>query len=149
MRDDEIRTRLRENNPWWQAVASERDPATWALADRSLLARKKFDLGYRSDLLHDVTTGAIDDRLVVLRGPRRVGKSVLLKDTALALCGRSDVDPRQLIYVALDGMTVADLRRVPRLGRELTRSMGAKRRIWLLDEITGRGQAVIATSLTD
>jgi len=136
MRDDEIRTRLRENNPWWQAVASERDPVAWASADRSLIARRTFDLGYRSNLLHDVATGELDDKLVVLRGPRRVGKSVLLKDTALALCGRRDIDPRQLIYVALDGMTVADLRRVLRLGRELTRSMGDERRIWLLDEVT-------------
>jgi len=136
MRDDEIRTRLRENNPWWQAVASERDPVAWASADRSLVARQSFDLGYRSNLLHDVVTGELDDKLVVLRGPRRVGKSVLLKDTALALCGREDIDPRQLIYVALDGMTVADLRRVLRLGRELTRSMRDERRIWLLDEVT-------------
>jgi predicted AAA+ superfamily ATPase len=136
MRDDEIRTRLRENNPWWQAVANERDPVAWASADRSLVARQSFDLGYRSNLLHDVVNGELDDKLVILRGPRRVGKSVLLKDTALALCGRRDIDPRQLIYVALDGMTVADLRRVLRLGRELTRSMGDQRRIWLLDEVT-------------
>jgi predicted AAA+ superfamily ATPase len=136
MRDDEIRTRLRENNPWWQAVASAGDPVAWASADRSLVARQSFDLGYRSNLLHDVVTGELDDKLVVLRGPRRVGKSVLLKDTAVALCGRQDIDPRQLIYVALDGMTIADLRRVLRLGRELTRSMGDERRIWLLDEVT-------------
>ncbi|CAG4906988.1 MULTISPECIES: AAA family ATPase [Acidithrix] len=136
MRDDEIRTRLRENNPWWQAAAAGRDPDGWALDDRSLVSRKSFDLGYRSNLLHDVANGDVDDKLIVLRGPRRVGKSVLLKDTALTLCGRSDIDPRQLIYVALDGMTLADLRRVVRLGRELTRSMGERRRIWLLDEVT-------------
>ena len=58
------------------------------------------------------------------------------KDTALALCGRRDIEPSQLIYVALDGMTVADLRRVLRFGRELTRSMGDQRRIWILDEVT-------------
>ena len=78
MRNDEILTRLRENNPWWQAVASERDPVAWASADRSLVARQSFDLGYQSNLLHDVVTGELDDKLVVLRGPRRVGKSVLL-----------------------------------------------------------------------
>ncbi len=93
-------------------------------------------MGYRSNLLHDVAKGDLDDKLIVLRGPRRVGKSVLLKDTAFTLCGRSDIDPRQLIYVAFDGITVADLRRVLRLGRELTRSMGERRRIWLLDEVT-------------
>ncbi|MDA8278639.1 MAG: AAA family ATPase [Actinomycetota bacterium] len=136
MRDDEIRTRLRENNPWWQAAAAAQDPVAWASDDRSLVARKSFDLGYRSNLLNDVANGDLDNKLIVLRGPRRVGKSVLLKDTALSLCRRSDIDPRQLIYVAFDGMTLADLRRAIRLGRELTRSMGELRQIWLLDEVT-------------
>ncbi len=74
-----------------------------------LRARAAYDLGYRSGLLDDVADGRVDDKLVVLRGARRVGKSVLLKDTAARLCGRRDVDPRQLVYVPTDGMRASDL----------------------------------------
>ena len=50
--------------------------------------------------------GRSNDKLVVLRGARRIGKSVLLKDTAARLCGRGDVDPRQLVYVPTDGIGI-------------------------------------------
>lgn len=102
-----------------------------------LRARAQFDLGYRSSLLDDVARGPLEDSLIVLRGARRVGKSVLLKDTAARICEREDVDPRQLIYVPADGMGASDLRRVLTLGRDLTRSVGDARRVWLLDEVTG------------
>ncbi|MDA8197767.1 MAG: hypothetical protein M0019_11250 [Actinomycetota bacterium] len=74
MRDDEVSSRLRENNPWWQAAVTGQDPLSWALYDGSLLSRKPFDLGYRSNLLHVTANEDLDDKLVVLRGPRRVGK---------------------------------------------------------------------------
>ncbi|MDA8196751.1 MAG: AAA family ATPase [Actinomycetota bacterium] len=83
-----------------------------------------------------MATGDLDDKLVVLRGPRRPGKSVLVKDTAIALCRRRSIDPRQIIYLAFDGMDSSDLRRALHLGRELTRSMKDARRVWLLDEVT-------------
>ena len=102
-----------------------------------LRARAAYDLGYRSSLLDDVAEGAVDDKLVVLRGARRVGKSVLLKDTAARLCARRDIDPRQVIYAPTDGMRASDVRRVAKLGRELTRSVGDAPRVWLLDEVTG------------
>ena len=136
MRDDEIRERLREQNPWWRAAAGA-DPLAWVQTDPTLRSRTTFDLGYRSDLLDDVAANPIDDKLVVLRGPRRIGKSVLLKDTAAALCARPDVDPRQLVYLPTDAMRAEDLRRVAKLGRDLTRSVGEVRRVWLLDEVTG------------
>ena len=60
----------------------------------------------------------------MVRGPRRVGKSVLVKDTAARLSARGDVDARQLLYVPTDGMRATDLARVAKLGRELTRSVG-------------------------
>ena len=100
-------------------------------------ARSAYDLGYRAGLLDDVARDPLDDKLVVLRGARRVGKSVLLKDTAVRICERGDVDPRQLIYVPTDGMRASDLRRMAKLGRDLTRSIGDARRVWLLDEVTG------------
>jgi predicted AAA+ superfamily ATPase len=137
MRDDQLRERLRDRNPWWRAAATGDDPLAWMETDQLLRARTAYDLGYRSGLLDDVADGPIDDKLVVLRGARRVGKSVLLKDTAARLCTRADVDPRQLVYVPTDGMRASDLSRVVKLGRELTRSLGEMHRVWLLDEVTG------------
>lgn len=136
MRDDEIQARLREVNPWWRAG----DPCAWIHHDRVLRDRARYDLGYRSTVLDDVSSEVIDDKLVLLRGPRRVGKSVVIKDVAAALCGRQDVHPRQVIYLPADGMQAKDLRRTAVLGRELTRSVDhvePRRRVWLLDEVTG------------
>src|ERR1700739_1189528 len=112
MRDDEIRERLRDLNPWWRALAMGTDATAWTQSDRMLRDRAIYDLGYRSRLLDDVAAGPIDDKLIVLRGARRVGKSVLLKDTAARLCARQDFDPRQLIYVSADGMRASDFNRL-------------------------------------
>ncbi|MFC0624766.1 AAA family ATPase [Kribbella deserti] len=138
VRDDEIQARLREVNPWWRTTGTAND--AWTGADRVLRDRARYDLGYRAGVLDDVAEGPVDDKLVLLRGPRRVGKSVALKDTAARITARADVDNRQLIYLPADGMTAKDLRRALVLGRELTRSVdvsSARRRIWLLDEVTG------------
>jgi len=136
MRDDIIRARLVDANPWWRTTATGRNPTAWARDDQVLRNRGPFDLGYRPDVLDDVMHGAVDDKLVVLRGPRRVGKSVLLKDVVYALCGRPDIDPRQIIYLPTDAMRASDLNRVAVIGRDLTRSIELARRVWLLDEIT-------------
>jgi predicted AAA+ superfamily ATPase len=139
MRDDAIRGRLIEVNPWWRAAAGAEDSRAWAATDPTLGDRMAFDLGYRASVLDDIAHGPIDDKLVVLRGPRRVGKSVALKDTLLHLCGRPDIDPRQLVYLPADGMQANDLHRVAVLGRELTRSVdrdGTRPRAWFLDEVT-------------
>jgi uncharacterized protein len=141
MRDDEIRARLVQINPWWRAAASGSDPLAWIEGDRTLRDRAHHDLGYRATVLDDLASAPLDDRLILLRGPRRVGKSVVLKDTAVALCRRSDVDPRQIVYLPADGMNARDLTRAIVLGRDLTRSVdaigGPGRRVWLLDEVTG------------
>src|SRR3954470_15362301 len=137
VRDDEIQGRLREANPWWRAVAGG-DPCSWVAHDRVLRDRARHDLGYRSGVLDDVARGPVDDKLVILRGPRRVGKSVTMKDAASVLCSRTDVDPRQIVYLPADGMRAKDLRRALVLGRDLTRSVdrtGSRPRIWLLDEV--------------
>jgi hypothetical protein len=137
VRDDQIRARLREVNPWWKAASSNSDPLAWIAADRALKSRTPYDLGYRPGTLEDVAHGPIDDKLVVLRGPRRVGKSVLLKDSAAALCERPDVSPFQVIYLPTDGMSSADIGRGLKIGRTLTQPIGQSPRVWLLDEITG------------
>ena len=139
MRDDDIRSRLRESNPWWRATATGSDPTAWTGPDQVLKKRQPYDLGYRPDTLADVATGDIDDKLVILRGPRRVGKSVLLKDTAATLCARTDISPFQVIYLAADGMNKSDIGRALRLGRSLTEPADSgepSRRVWLLDEVS-------------
>ncbi|MBI4944344.1 MAG: ATP-binding protein [Actinobacteria bacterium] len=139
MRDDEIRRTLTEANPWWRAAAAGGDPTAWTGEHRLLRDRAAHDLGFRSRVMEDVATGPVSDLLTVLTGPRRIGKSVALLDTAAALCARMDVDPRQVIHLPCDGMRDRDLRRSLTLGRELTRSVdteGARRRVWLLDEVS-------------
>jgi uncharacterized protein len=140
VRDDEIRRVLTDANPWWRAAAASTDPTVWTRDHRLLRDRAGHDLGFRPQILYDVATGPITDQLAVLTGPRRIGKSVALLDAAAVLCGRNDVDPRQVVHLPCDGMRDRDLRRSLTLGRELTRSVdidGPRRRVWLLDEVSG------------
>ncbi len=138
MRDDEIRRILTDANPWWRAAAAGNDPTAWASDYRLLRDRRGHDLGFRPNVLDDIANGPVTDQLVVLTGPRRIGKSVALLDTATALCRRIDIDPRQVVHIPCDGMRERDLRRALTLGRELTRSVDiaqTRQRLWLLDEI--------------
>lgn len=139
MRDDQIPTHLAITNPWWTAAAAGTNPQDWASTDPALRSRRKYDLGYRASVLADVVAEPLDDRLIVLRGPRRVGKSVALKDTIHELCGRPDIDARQLTYIAADELTAQDLNRAIHLSRELTRSVDQptpRQRAWFIDEVT-------------
>ncbi len=88
-------------------------------------------IDFRTNVLSDVgATGG----LWVLRGPRRVGKSVALKRLAADFC-RSN-DPLRLIYMAADTFQAKDLRRAFTLGRALTAGVGSAPRLWLVDEVT-------------
>jgi len=139
MRDDELRRNLTVANPWWGAAAAHQDPAA-AIQDRRLLRdRAQYDLGYRPPILADIARLPVGGALVLLTGPRRVGKSVALLDLTSALCQREDVSPFQVIYVPCDGMQARDLRRSLTLARELTRPadvVSSRPRVWLLDEVS-------------
>lgn len=140
MRDDQRRQRLADANPWWRAASAGQDPTAWTTHQRILRSRAEYDLGFRPDILDDVRTGPVTDLLAVLTGPRRIGKSVALLDTAAALCARPDMDPRQVVYLPCDGMNAQDVRRSLVLAREMTRAIDfdeRKPRVWLLDEISG------------
>ena len=140
MRDDDLRRVLTDANPWWRAASFGTDPLAWIDAHRLLIDRAEHDLGYRASVLDDIASNPrVDDRLVVLTGPRRVGKSVALLDVAAVLCGRPDIDPRQVIHLPCDGFATRDLRRALSLGRELTRVIDHPQsiaRVWLLDEVS-------------
>lgn len=86
MRDDQISASLRQANPWWLAATLGNDATAWTQSHRAFRDRARYDLGYRSTVLDDVAHDVVDDRLVVLTGPRRVGKSIALLDAAAALC---------------------------------------------------------------
>jgi hypothetical protein len=88
MRDDAIRQRLRERNPWWRAPS---DPLSWSEIDETLREAEMHDLGYRPGVLDDVAP----DGLFLLRGPRRVGKSVALKRLIVALLKRLGAKTRR------------------------------------------------------
>lgn len=137
MRDDELRGRLREQNPWWRARAAGHATDAWTQDDPILRARARWDLGHRSPLLDDVLEQPASDLLIVLRGPRRVGKSVLLRDLAANLCRQPAFEPLRLIALACDGMSPRDLRRAILLGQDSTRSASTGPRLWLLDEVAG------------
>ncbi len=89
-------------------------------------------IDYRPNILDDV----IDGGLYVLRGPRRVGKSVALKRFAADRLARPGTQPLDVIYLALDTFEAKDFRRALRLGRELTAAAGPGPRTWLVDEVT-------------
>lgn len=153
VRDDELRRALTESNPWWRAAVSGANSVAWVDSHRLLRDRSRYDLGYRSTILDDIGKGPVTDELVVLTGPRRVGKSVVLLETAATLCDRRDLDPRQVIHLPCDGMTARDLRRALTLGRELTRSVDvteSRPRVWLLDEVSSiAGWTLVIKSARD
>ncbi len=153
MRDDELRRILTNANPWWGAGASGGNRIAWMRNHQLLASRAKSDLGYRNTILNDVATGPVTDGLILLVGPRRVGKSVLLFDCIGALCSRTDIDSRQIIHLPCDGFTTRDLRRALTLARDLTRSIdqdSPKPRIWFFDEIgTIRGWSAVIKAARD
>ena len=117
-----------------RAAATGGDALAWVKSDQTLRARAAYDLGYRSGLLDDVADDLLDDKLVVLRGARRVGKSVLLKDTAASLCGRGISSAPAQMCDRMDAWS--DLSRVGS-SAGAPRSVGEAPRVWLLDEVTG------------
>lgn len=132
MRDDELRQLLRERNPWWKLIATGADPAGWASRDPVLVGADAVGINYDPPVLGDVAPGG----LWVLRGPRRVGKSVVIKRLAERACGDPVWGPGALIYLSVDGFRAQDLRRAFTLGRDLTRAAGEGPRLWLIDEVT-------------
>jgi predicted AAA+ superfamily ATPase len=132
VRDDELRQLLRDRNPWWRLAAVGRDPASWAATDPTLAGAAAVGIDYDPDVLADVAPPG----LWVLRGPRRVGKSVTAKRLVARLCGDPDLVPSQVIYFSVDGFRAQDLRRAFVLGRDLTASTEPRPRVWVVDEVT-------------
>lgn len=118
-----IQQTLSDGNRWW------RDARGWSARDQDLRAAREAPYRYTSDVLSNLVLGG----LYVLRGPRRVGKSVEVKQAIEALIA-DGVDPRRIVHMSVDGWAADDLVRLVRASRSLLPD--ADRRYWFIDEIT-------------
>jgi uncharacterized protein len=125
MNDAELARLLTRGNRWW------REPEAWSRQDPDLRRLREARLEYAPDPLADI----LPDGLYVLRGPRRVGKSVELKRSIAQLL-EGGIDPRRIVHCACDGLTATDLRRLVRVGHDQLTRQVEQPRYWFLDEIT-------------
>lgn len=110
-------------NPWWrEPMWSERDPDL-----RDAVAT---GLGYRHQVLNDLEPGG----LYILRGPRRVGKTVAVKQCIQDLL-TDGIAPTSIVRVAADGWTAKELRTVVQ-NTALPPVPRGHRRTWFFDEIS-------------
>lgn len=126
MKRGEIQQRLADTNRWWS------DAGGWTRYDPDLkeAAEAPFSRPYTAGVLDDLTPGG----LYVLRGPRRVGKSVEVKRTIERLVS-SGAEPRRIVHMSVDGWRAADLGRLAGAAAQMTPREGP--RWWFIDEITG------------
>ncbi len=123
MNDAQLRRLLEERSPWRARVG-------WEANDPDLRAAGRLPLSYRPEPLTDIRAPG----LYVLRGPRRVGKSLELKRAIVRLLA-DGVDPKTIFYCSCDGLSKQDLRRLVAQGHSVTRTLPGAR-YWLLDEVT-------------
>lgn len=86
--DVEVRKRLGIDNPWWVEAQPPERMKSWK--ERLYLP-----------LLFDLAAQTTPNRAVVVMGPRRVGKTVMLLQTVYKLI-ESGVDPTAICYAAVD-----------------------------------------------
>ncbi|MBI4321617.1 MAG: ATP-binding protein [Chloroflexi bacterium] len=116
---------LTRTNPWW------RNPR-WETTDQHLLAATRAPYQRQPVVLDDIAS----PNLYTLRGPRRVGKSTLLKQTVTRLCGMG-IDPRRICYFAADALSsFTDLINLFQADRLLFPDLGDEPRYFLIDEVT-------------
>jgi len=111
-------------NPWW------RDALRWQQADKDLIEVRQSSLGYNSGILNGLHAGA----LYSLRGPRRVGKTVAVKQSISQLLA-DGVPPQSIVRVAMDDMSVNDLRTLVQ-NIALPPMPDGATRYWFIDEVT-------------
>ncbi len=132
MNDSQLRRLLTERSPW-------RARSGWEADDPDLRAAGQLPLAYEPEPLANIHAPG----LYVLRGPRRVGKSLELKRAVVTLLAQG-IDPKTVFYCSCDGLTKQDLRRLVAQGHSVTRTLPGPRH-WLLDEVTavaGWSQAI-------
>lgn len=111
-------------NPWW------RDPGGWQAQDGDLTDAHNTGLGFRSGVLDGLAAGA----LYLLRGPRRVGKTVAVKQCIADLLA-AGTPQTAIVRAAVDGWAAKDLRTLTQV-TSLPPVPAGTSRLWFLDEIT-------------
>ena len=123
MRIGELQAKLTSTNGWWRL------PQDWTKRDPDLQEASAAPFTHSAGVLADLERGG----LYVLRGPRRVGKSVELKHTIERLI-REGADPRAIMHMSVDGWSADNLGTLVRAADRLMPPDG--HRWWLIDEIT-------------
>ena len=121
--EEQVRNRMRAENPWWDGAGIRDDYAS--LKPRAYFERFKH-LVAQTDVR----------RAVVLMGPRRVGKTVLLHHLIQHLLDDDRYDPRDVGYVSLDQPLYTRLS-IEEVAEELRESSGGTHlpRMLFIDEI--------------
>ncbi|MBX3029742.1 MAG: ATP-binding protein [Chloroflexi bacterium] len=119
-----LQTGVADMNPWWRGSG-------WEATDPDLVPVRGSGLGYESPALRDPHPGG----LYVLRGPRRVGKTVATKQLIASLLQRG-APGGSIVRIAVDGWPVRDLQTVAR-NLALPMLPSDVRRFWVIDEATG------------
>ena len=124
MKRGEIQQMIVATNRWW------RDPVGWTASDPDLREAAEAPFDYHAKVLADLRPGG----LYVLRGPRRVGKTVEVKRAIHGLLA-GGVAPRRIAHMAVDGLRSRDLGMLVDAADALMLEDG--RRFWFIDEVTG------------
>lgn len=121
--DGQLRRLLTDRSTWWRGDG-------WELDDPDL--REAADAPF---LYEPVPLAGLRSRgLYMLRGPRRVGKSVEVK-RAISTVIAEGANPRLVFFCSCDGLTAQDLRRLIAVGQRDTATLDGER-YWFLDEVT-------------
>ena len=124
MKRGEAQQLLIATNRWW------RDPERWPARDPDLRDAGDAPFRYQAGVLSKLTPGG----LYVLRGPRRVGKTVEVK-LAIRNLIAGGIEPRRIAHMAVDGLRSRDLGVLIDAAGSLMPD--GVRRFWFFDEITG------------
>lgn len=125
MKTGDLDAALNKTNPWW------RGPRGWELDDADLRRAAEAPFRHEPNVLEDLRPGG----LYILRGPRRVGKTVEIKRAISRLIG-SGIDPRRIIHAACDGWRDAEIGQLVDRGRRIATRGVIEPRYWFLDEVT-------------
>lgn len=124
MNDHALRRLLADQSLW------RTHPQGWEQDDADMRAALQLPLNYEPEPLDDIRAPG----LYVLRGPRRVGKSLELKRAIATLLSRG-VEPRTVFYCSCDGLSSQDLRRLVVASQSVARTLPGVR-YWFLDEVS-------------
>lgn len=123
MKQGEVQKLLSATNRWW------RNAHGWAANDPDLREAADAPYDYSPHVLDDLVPGG----LYVLRGPRRVGKSVEVKRTIQRLL-TDGVEARRIVHVSVDGWRAGNLGLLVDAAKQLMPD--GDPRYWFIDEIT-------------